>query len=158
MLFRSQALSLIREWGSMENTLQNMDEIELILADGSIYDKKGRIESMSGVVDRHTGSVALRAVFDNPDRLLLSGSSGNVLITTENNQVTVIPQSATTKIQDKYLVYKVVDGKAQSAQITVANDNNGKDYIVLSGLNEGDMIVADGVGIVREGMSITTSN
>ena len=154
----NQALAMMREWGSMEKTIENMDEIELMLGDGSVYDKKGQIESISGVVDRNTGSVALRAVFDNPDKLLLSGSSGNVLITTKNENVIVIPQSATSKIQDRYLVYKVIDGKAQSAQIIVANENNGKEYIVLSGLNEGDVIVADGVGVLREGMVITTSN
>ena len=152
-----QALAMLRQWGSMEKTLENMDEVELVLGDGSLYHQKGQIESISGVVDRNTGAVALRAVFDNADKLLLSGSTGSVQITNANNQVIVIPQSATVKLQDKYLVYKVVDGKAQSAQITVDVNNNGKDYIVLSGLNDGDTIIADGVGLVREGMDIKTA-
>ena len=152
----NQALAMMRQWGSMEETLKNMDEVELVLGDESIYPTKGKIESISGVVDRNTGSVAMRAVFDNSNRLLLSGSSGNVQITQLHNDVIVIPQAATVKIQDKYLVYKVEDGKAVSAQIQVANNNNGTEYIVLSGLKEGDVIVADGVGLVREGMDINT--
>ncbi len=152
----NQALAMMREWGTMEETLRNMDEVELLLGDGSLYARKGKVESISGIVDRKTGSVALRAVFDNTDKLLLSGSMGNIQITNQNNDVVAIPQSATVKIQDKYLVYKVLDGKAQSAQISVAPSNNGIDYIVLSGLAAGDVIVADGVGLVREGMEINT--
>ena len=66
----------------------------------------------------------------------------------------VIPQSATIRLQDRILVYKVIDGKAQSALVTVAPVNNGREYIVLNGLNIGDEIVADGAGLVREGMEI----
>ena len=145
---------MLRGWGSMQTMLENMDEVELLLGDGSLYPCKGKVESMSGVVNRNTGTVALRAVFDNAERILLSGSSGNIQITTEHSDALVIPQAATLKIQDKYLVYKVVDGKAQSAQITISPANNGKEYIVLTGITEGDTIVADGVGLVREGMEI----
>ena len=109
-------------------------------------------------MEKNTGTVAVSAVFDNPDRLLLSGSTGNIRITNENNNAIVIPQSATVKIQDKYLVYKVIDGKAKSMHVTVDNYNNGTDYIVMSGISEGDIIVADGVGLVREGMDITVNN
>ena len=150
----NEALSLMRQWGSMEQTLKNMDKVELLLGNGSLYPHKGTVESISGVVDRNTGAVSLRAVFDNSERLLLSGSSGNVQITAKHQDVVVIPQAATLKIQDRYLVYKVVDGSAQSARIEVAPSNNGTEYIVLSGIAKGDVIVADGVGLVREGMDI----
>ena len=150
----NQALSLLRQWGSMEQTLANMEEVELILNDGSLYPKKGKVESISGVIDRNTGSVSVRAVFDNAERLLLSGSSGNVQINGIWEDVIVIPQSATVKVQDKYLVYKVTDGIARSEKVEVLPDNNGTEYIVLSGLNTGDVIVADGTGLIREGMEI----
>ena len=126
----------------------------MILGDGSIYKHKGNIESISGQVDNITGSLGLRAVFNNPEKMQLSGSSGNVQIHNINNNVIIIPQSATVKIQDKCRVYKVVDGKAKSEQITVSPHNNGTEYIVISGLNEGDIIVSDGVGLLREGMNI----
>ena len=73
-----------------------------------------------------------------------------------NIDIRLMRQAATDKIEDKYWVYKVEDDKAVSAQIQVANNNNGTEYIVLSGLKEGDVIVADGVGLVREGMDINT--
>ena len=151
----SQMLSFMRRHGSMDEMIKNFGEVELLLSDGARYVETGRIESVSGVIDRSTGSVTLRAVFPNRDRILLSGSSGNVQIPTMYNNVILIPQAATMRIQDQFLVYTVVNGKAQSAQISIATENNGKEYIVTEGLNEGDVIVSDGAGLVREGMEIT---
>ncbi|MEG2758579.1 MAG: efflux RND transporter periplasmic adaptor subunit, partial [Rikenellaceae bacterium] len=66
-------------------------------------------------------------------------------------------QAATYEIQDKMFVYKVVDGKSVSTPITVFNINDGKDYIVESGLQIGDVIVAEGAGLLQEGMPITVA-
>lgn len=150
----SLLLSLLREYGSREEVIRHMDNVELILSDGSVYDKKGRIESISGVLNRNTGSVSLRAVFTNPARMLHSGISGNVSIPSVYKDVIVIPQSAAVRLQDKYVVYKVISGKAVSALISVASDSDGKSYIVQNGLEAGDVIVTDGAGLVREGMEI----
>ena len=70
--------------------------------------------------------------------------------------VIVIPQTATYEIQDKVYVYKVVEGKAESALITVLPMNDGQNYVVISGLSVGDVIVAKGAGYVNEGQEITT--
>ena len=150
-----QALALMNQWGSKQKAIDNIDEVKLILSDGTIYTKRGYVKSMIGVVDRNTGAVTLRAEFDNTDRVLLSGSTGNIQIEINNNNVLTIPQSATVKIQDKFLVYKVVDGKAQSSQIPIAANNNGTDYNVLTGIIEGDVIVADCFGLVRDVMVMT---
>ena len=98
--------------------------------------------------------MSLRADFANPDRLLHSGATGNVRMNVRHENVMVIPQSATVSLQDKTIVYKVVDGKAVATPVTVNPDNNGRDYIVESGLNVGDVIIAEGAGLVREGMDI----
>ena len=150
----SRLLSLTREYGSMERAVASMPEVELLLSDGSAYPEKGRIESVSGVVDRQTGSVQLRAVFPNPGRILHSGSTGNVILPNVRRGCIVVPQSATFEIQDKVYVYKVQDGKAVSELIGVEKISDGREYIVLSGLKVGDVIVGEGVGLLREGTPV----
>ena len=68
----------------------------------------------------------------------------------------VIPQAATYELQNRVFTWKVVDGKTQSTPITVYKYNDGKTYIVLSGLSEGDMIIAEGAGLMREGTAVNT--
>lgn len=147
----NRLLSMIRQYGTKDNAIKQMPEIQLQLNDGSIFDEKGRIESISGVIDKETGAVGLRAVFPNKSRLLYSGSSGNVLIPGVFRNCILIPQEATVQQQDKYIVYKVVNGKAVSTLITVAPYNDGKEYIVTGGLSVGDEYVSKGAGLVREG-------
>ncbi len=86
--------------------------------------------------------------------LLLSGGTGKIVIPTELHNAIVIPQEATYSIQDKVYVMKVVDGKAVSTIIQVEPQNNGKEYMVISGLQEGDVIIAKGAGFVEEGTVI----
>ena len=76
----NQLLALTRQYGDMDEALKNMPEVELILNDNSVYQKKGTIESISGVIDRQTGTVVARVVFPNESRLLHSGASGTVVV------------------------------------------------------------------------------
>lgn len=153
-LTENQLLSLTRRYGSKGAALKNLPEVELQLNDRSIYSYKGRIESISGVVDRTTGTVGLRAVFPNPDGLLFSGTSGSIQLQSGRQGVLVIPQSATFEVQDRTFVYKVVDGKASASPVRVSRVNGGQEYIVEEGLHEGDMIVTEGVGLLREGTPV----
>lgn len=153
-LTENQLLSLTRRYGSKGAALENLPEVELQLNDRSMYSYKGRIESISGVVDRTTGTVGLRAVFPNPDGLLFSGTSGSIQLQSGRQGVLVIPQSATFEVQDRTFVYKVVDGKASASPVRVSRVNGGQEYIVEEGLHEGDMIVTEGVGLLREGTPV----
>lgn len=150
----NQLLNLTRQYGSIANTLKNMPDVRLVLNDGSVYDRTGRIESISGVIDTSTGSVQLRAVFPNADGLLHSGGAGSVIVPNIHKDCVVVPQVATFELQNKVYVYKVEDGKATSSMIDVEKINNGREYIVKSGLTPGDVIVAEGVGLLREGTPI----
>ena len=150
----NQLLGLIRQYGSKDEALKSMPAIDLQLNDKSAYPEQGQIESISGVIDRSTGTVSLRAVFPNKDGLLHSGGAGNVVIPVQKTGALVIPQGATFEIQDKRYVYKVVDGKAQSALVQVTRVNGGREFIVDEGLAPGDVIVAEGVGLLREGTPI----
>ncbi len=150
----SQVLSLTRRHGSLEQALQQMPSIELQLSDGTIYSEKGRIESISGIIDQTTGSVSIRARFPNHKRLLLSGGSGNVILPHRQDGCLVIPQSATYEIQDKIYAYKLENGVAKSQIVGVFEISNGKEYVVESGLMQGDTIVVEGVGLLRDGMNV----
>ena len=78
----NQLLDMTRKYGSIEQTLKQLPDVQLRLNDGSIYDKTGRIESISGVIDPSTGTVSLRAAFPNEGGLLHSGGAGNIILPT----------------------------------------------------------------------------
>ncbi len=149
-----QLLSFVRQYGSKDAAIKNMPEISLQLGDQTMYAHKGKVESISGVIDTETGAVTIRAEFTNPERLLNSGGSGNVIIPTTRKNCIVIPQSATVQQQDKRIVYKVVNGKAVSQLIQVENIDDGRNFIVTDGLKPGDVIVSEGAGMVKEGETV----
>ena len=150
----NQMLELTRRYGSKDRALAEMPAVSLQLNDRSTYPQEGKIETISGVIDTSTGTVSLRAVFPNKDGLLTSGGSGNVIVPLKKEDCIVIPQAATYELQDKVFVYKVVDGKAQSAPVQVTRVNGGQEYIVENGLQVGDVIVVEGVGLLREGTPV----
>lgn len=154
----NQLRNLFRQYGSPDETIRKMPEIELQLNDGSIYESKGRIETISGVINPQTGTASVRCVFPNEKRLLFSGGVGNVVLPHKEQNVFVIPQGTTYEIQDKIYVYKVVDGVAKSAEIKVDKLNDGKTYIVRSGLQEGDILISEGVTMLKEGTPISIKN
>ena len=151
----NRMLSLIRRYGSVEQTLRQMPVVTLRLNDGTSYGVEGRVESISGVIDAQTGAVSLRAAFANPTGLLHSGGAGNVLITEKIDSALTIPQGATYELQDKVFAYRVVDGKAKATRIEVTPLNEAKKYIVRSGLSAGERIVSEGVGLLQDGMPVS---
>ncbi len=150
----SQTLDLIRQNGSADSLLNNMPPVELILNDGVSYQHLGKIDAISGVVEQSTGSVSLRAIFVNPEQMLRDGGNGTIVVESKHDNVVVIPQVATFEIQEKIFVYKVIDGKATSAEIKVVAPDNGTEYIITSGIEPGDVIIAEGAGLVREGTPV----
>ena len=142
---------------SITQVIDSFPGVELKLANGDLYTQPGRIVSISGVLDPTTGSATVKAAFPNPDGMLRSGNTGQVLIPNIHSNTIIIPQSATFEIQDMKFCYVVGDSsKLHTTPITVAAENDGKSYIVTSGLKEGDVIVTEGVGITaKDGMIIT---
>ena len=148
-----QILELTRQG---KGALSQMPEVELQLADGSIYSEKGKIETLSGVIDQTTGAASIRATFSNPERVLRSGGSGNILVPVKNDSAIVIPQKATYEIQDKKYAFVVNDSSVvKIVGIEILPINNGQQYVVTSGLKAGDRVVVEGVGTtVKDGMTI----
>ena len=150
----NQVLAMSRKDGNLVNAMENMPEVELKLSDGTMYNHKGKVDAMSGTIDKTTGAVSVRATFPNPDGILRDGGSGVVVMPYAMDSVIVIPQEATYELQDKVFVYKVIDGKTSSAVVDVYPINNGTEYIVENGLSVGDVIIAEGAGLVKEGIAV----
>ena len=146
---------LATRYGSIDGIINGMSPIRLQLNDGSVYNRPGKIETISGVVNPTTGTVQLKALFPNPGRELLSGTIGNVIIQGLGTDAIVIPMTATVEMQDKIIAYRLKNGRAEAAYLTVDKLNDGNNYIVTNGLAIGDTIISEGVGLVREGMTIT---
>jgi membrane fusion protein (multidrug efflux system) len=140
------ALEMSKADGGQNGALAAMPAVKLQLADGTIYAHEGKVTKMSGVIDQTTGSVQLIAVFPNPDKILKSGGSGNIVIPHVNDDAIVIPQSCVMEVQNKKFVYTVNDSnKVQYTEITVDPQTDGNNYVVTSGLKKGDKYVTNGV-------------
>lgn len=150
-----QLLNLIREGGTMREILARMPAVQLELADGSLYPDTGKIETVSGVIEQSTGAASMRATFPNEHNILRSGGTGTILIPYVEENAIVIPQKATIEIQDKKFVYVVQDDASiKNTEIQVAALDDGRNYIVTSGLKAGDRIVIEGVNALHDGMTI----
>ncbi len=130
----------------------------LKLADGSTYEKEGKIEFVDNKVDENTGTVTMRAIFENPDELLVPGDYVNVTIRVNHpHKVMLIPQSATkTDVGTGYYVWVIKDGKAVKRDIVV-NNNYENNWIVERGLNYDDVVVMKGIqDIYKTGQPVKT--
>ena len=154
----NQMLDMVQQYGSLNNAIRQMPEVELVMSNGEKYEHTGKINAISGTISESTGAVSIRAVFNNRNHLLRNGGSGTIIIPMTLQNCMVIPQSATYELQDRVFVYKVVDGKASSTEIHIAPQNNGVEYIVTDGLEVGDIIVAEGAGLIKEGTPIKSKN
>lgn len=150
----NEMLDIISDFGSVQNAIEQMSDVELKMSNGNMYELKGRIDAISGTINKSTGAVSVRAIFQNPNHILKDGGTGTLIIPTLIKNCIVIPQSATYELQDKVFVYKVIDGKTQSVEIKILPQNDGKEYVVTEGLTAGDIIISEGAGLVKEGVKI----
>ncbi|MCI7274369.1 efflux RND transporter periplasmic adaptor subunit [bacterium] len=150
-----QLLGLTREQGGLSAAISKMPAVSLVLSDGTEYSQSGVVSTVSGVIDSNTGSVQMRATFDNAGHVLRSGGTGSILIPIHQKDAILIPQKATYEIQNKKFVYVVgADNKVQSREIEVLVQNDGQNYVVSNGLKVGERIVIDGVNRLKNDMQI----
>ena len=145
----------IVKYGSIDRIISRMPPVHLEYRDGFIYGKQGKVETISGIANPTTGAVQIKVLFPNIDGSLISGTIGNVLIYGLDSVAIVIPMTATVELQDKIIAYRLKKGKAEATYLTVDRLNDGNNYIVKDGLSVGDTIISEGVGLVKEGMSVT---
>lgn len=141
---------------SLNQAIAKMPAVQLQLANGQIYPQEGKVATVSGVIDASTGASTVRALFDNRNGVLRSGSTGSVIVPENYTDVIVIPQTATGEIQgSKYVMVVDRDNVLHQQTIEVAPVQDGKHYVVTSGLKPGDRIVTEGIGTkARNGVTI----
>jgi len=148
-------LDMSKRAGGTHAAIEDFPEVKLKLADGTLYQHPGKVVKMSGVINQATGAVSLIARFPNPEHLLKSGASGTIIVPRMSNNSLVIPQSATTEIQDKVFVYKVgPKNQVRYTEITVDPQNDGNNYVVTGGLKAGDKIVTRGLTTLKDSLEI----
>ena len=139
----------------VEKYISQLPDATFIMKNGTEYPHKGRVVSLTGVVNTSTGSLTSKVSFPNPEGHLYSGIQGTVVMNFAEKDVIIVPQYAVVRLQDKAQVYKVqADSTATAIEVTTADTGNGKDFIVLSGLNVGDQIVTTGANNVTEGQKV----
>lgn len=139
---------------TIQEKLKNVAPVSLVLSDGSRYDQKGNIGTVSGQFDQTTGSVRLRAVFPNPGGILRSGNSGKVIVSSLYRNALLVPQAATVELQDKVFVFLVDKGNKVRKQVITTEGTSVSDYIVTSGVGPGDVIVTSGIEKLQDGAII----
>ena len=141
--------------GEADGSLDNLPDVTFFFKNGSEYPLKGRITSITGTVDRTTGTLTCKATFPNPDGGLYSGVQGTVVIPFDVQDVMVVPQNAVVRLQSKSLVYKVgADSCAYSTIVETVNFSSERDLIVTKGLEVGDVIVTEGANNLVEGQQV----
>lgn len=150
-----ELLDMTKTAGGLHAAIKDYPAVKLQLADGTIYDHPGRVATVSGVIDATTGSVSMRADFPNPQHLLKSGGSGSIVVPHVSSSAIVIPQDAVAQVQDKHFVYVVgKDNKVKYSAVTVDPQDDGKNFIITSGLKVGDRIVVNGISSLTDGAEI----
>ena len=137
------------EGTDISSKIKHFPKVTLILANGSIYDQEGTIETINSQINTNTGSISFRAVFNNDARILTNGNSGKIRVPKTYTNAVVVPKQSTYEQQGSYYVYKLgADDMALSTRIAILADVDNV-YVVSEGLQKGDKIVARGVAKLR---------
>ena len=157
-LTEKDALAMSQTAGGQNAAISALPNVQLQLADGTIYNHDGKVTKMSGVIDASTGSVQVIALFPNPEKVLKSGGSGAIIIPKSNSEAIIIPQSCVSEVQNKKFVYILgKDNKVKYTEIKVDPQNDGNNYIVTDGLKVGDKYITNGITKLSDGMEIVPS-
>lgn len=140
---------------NLQEKLTAIPDVSLVLADNTIFEQSGQIETASGLVDQQTGAINVRATFQNPTGELRSGGSGSIRLLQHLHSSIIIPQKATYELQGKYFVYVVgAENKIKNTEVEVIIGNLKDSYVVTNGLNAGDQVVIEGIISLRNGITI----
>tara|TARA_R110001592_G_scaffold202360_2_gene451698 strand:+ start:8946 stop:10079 length:1134 start_codon:yes stop_codon:yes gene_type:complete len=138
---------------SKDETKDN-NVVHLVLADGAPYSEEGVIETMQGEFNANTGSIAFRALFPNPSKILKHGATGKIILTNKVSNAIIIPQKAVFEIQDRSFVYVVNKDNVVEMRSIIPRARFSHYYIVESGLEVGEHFVYEGIQNVKDGMTI----
>lgn len=130
-------------------------ELELILADGSVYPRKGKFYAADRQVDIQTGAIRLAGLFPNPDNVLRPGQFGRVrFISYIQPNALLIPQKAVVELQGNYQVAVVGNDNKVTIRSVKVGDQTGSMWIINEGLQAGERVIVEGVQKVRDGVAV----
>jgi len=130
-------------------------DLQLILADGSLYPHKGKMDFIDRNVDPSTGAILLQATFPNPDRLIRPGQFARVKVKIRQaNDAVLIPQKCAKELQGQFSVFLVNAENKLEAKKIVIGEKYGEFYLVEEGLKNGDKIILEGIQKARSDMEI----
>ncbi|MCI0619358.1 efflux RND transporter periplasmic adaptor subunit, partial [bacterium] len=131
------------------------DSFELVLADGSLHNYKGRLVYADRAVDPETGTLAIEASFPNPDHVLRPGQYARLRAAIdEKKDAILVPQIAVQELQGTYSVAVVGSDNKVTLRTVQASDRIGSLWVIDSGLNAGEKIVVEGLQKVRDGVTV----
>lgn len=139
---------------SVDELLTKLPPVTLYSNWGYELKEKGHIDAISGSVELDIGATYFRASFHNGTEIFRNGSNGYISLPYILHDVIVIPQEAVVDIDNKFIVYKVINGKAVETEVTILPHNDGQSFVVNSGLKPGDVIIAEGAGFVKDGIEV----
>ena len=135
---------LVRFGGHL--TEQNVQQVTLILPDGTEYQQKGQLNFAASRIDPSLGTQMLRATFENADQRLLPGQFVRVRVTTgERNGIFVIPQTAVITSDLGRFVYIVNEKNEATVRPVVADNWIGTNWVILEGLKAGDKVITNNI-------------
>ena len=135
--------------------IKNAPDLSLILANGKEYSEKGRIQTSTGQINQNTGTIQIRAAFNNPNEILTNGNSGKIRFPIEYKDAIVVPQAATFEQQGNIMIFILGEDNKVATSIIKVKGTVGNLYVVESGVTAQDKIVVSGVGKLRNGMVIS---
>lgn len=131
-----------------------MNSVSLVTADGETYAHKGKLELASGNIERSTGSIALKAVFPNPDKLLRSGGAGRIIVSKQVKAALTVPMASVKDVQDKFFVFALADSSKVAMKAIEITGRSGDKYIVKSGVAKGEKIAVNSIDALAEGLKV----
>ena len=136
-------------------TRSNVSGVELILANGTVYPKTGKLNFLASNIDTTLGTQQLRAEFDNSDNQLLPGQFVRIRLQTgERDGVFLVPQTAVIQSEQGTLVMLAGDGDKVAPRPVQAGEWRGKDWVILGGLKAGDKVIVDNLIKLRPGAPV----
>jgi len=132
--------------------------VNLTLADGTVYPHTGSVDFISPVLDPNTGTLIARGVFPNPNGLLKPGQFVRAQVSgAERLNTIIIPQSCVLQGENGRYVYVIIGNRVEMRDVETGDWY--QDYwIIKSGLKEGDEVISVGVNKVKEGMIVSVTN
>ncbi|HQQ94885.1 MAG TPA: efflux RND transporter periplasmic adaptor subunit [Bacteroidia bacterium] len=130
--------------------------VQLRMANGQLFGKDGKVETIEADFNNETGNIAFRATFPNPEALLRHGETGNVQMTIPLNSALIIPQKATFEVLEKKYVFVIgTDKIVHQREILIAAEMPDI-YVIKAGLRENERVLLEGIRKVKDGDALET--